>query len=123
MPAQRADGMDQDLYPWSPIVTRPVLRWPDNARVALALTSTSSIGIGNAAGHAAGERAGHVPLIALAHYRPAERGQTSRRGVALHPGHDGVWATTADDIAEYYLANYYDQAKSWIAERNAQTAS
>jgi transposase len=32
-------------------------------------------------------------------------------------GHDGVWATTADDIAEYYLATYYDQVKSWIAER------
>ena len=26
-------------------------------------------------------------------------------------GHDGVWATTADDIAEYYLANYYAQVK------------
>ena len=37
MPAQRAYGMDQDVYPWSPIITRPVLRWPDNARVALAV--------------------------------------------------------------------------------------
>ena len=36
-------------------------------------------------------------------------------------GHDGVWATTADDIADYYLANYYDQVKAWIAERKAQT--
>jgi hypothetical protein len=35
-------------------------------------------------------------------------------------GHDGVWATTADDIAEYYLTNYYDQVKSWIAERKAR---
>jgi len=35
MPARRAYGMDQDFYPWSAIVTRPVLRWPDNARVAL----------------------------------------------------------------------------------------
>src|SRR5215813_11530537 len=35
MPAKRAYGMDQDFYPWSPIVTRPALRWPDNARVAL----------------------------------------------------------------------------------------
>ena len=24
--------------------------------------------------------------------------------------HDGVWQTTADEIAEYYIANYYDQA-------------
>ena len=37
MPAKRSYGMDQDFYPWSPIVTRPVLRWPDNARVALAV--------------------------------------------------------------------------------------
>jgi allantoinase len=29
--------MDQDFYPWSPIVARPPLRWPDNARVALAI--------------------------------------------------------------------------------------
>src|SRR6266851_9750029 len=37
MPAKRAYGMDQEFYPWSPIVTRPVLRLPDNARVALAV--------------------------------------------------------------------------------------
>jgi peptidoglycan/xylan/chitin deacetylase (PgdA/CDA1 family) len=29
--------MDQDLYAWSPIVKRPALRWPDGARVALAV--------------------------------------------------------------------------------------
>src|SRR5215831_3743132 len=37
MPAKRAYGMDQNFYPWSPIVTRPTLRWPDDARVALAV--------------------------------------------------------------------------------------
>ena len=37
MPAKRAYGMDQDFYPWSPIVARPVLRWPNDARVALAV--------------------------------------------------------------------------------------
>ena len=37
MPAKRAYGMDQDFYPWSPIVARPVLRWPGGARVALAV--------------------------------------------------------------------------------------
>ena len=37
MPAKRAYGMDQDFYPWSPIVTRPILKWPGNARVALAV--------------------------------------------------------------------------------------
>jgi allantoinase len=35
-------------------------------------------------------------------------------------GHDGVWNTTADDIAEYYIASYYDQVASWIAARKAQ---
>jgi len=37
MPAKRAYGVDQDFYPWSPIVNRPVLRWPEDARVALAV--------------------------------------------------------------------------------------
>ena len=37
MPAQRKYGMDQDYYQWSPISTRPVLKWLDNARVALAV--------------------------------------------------------------------------------------
>ena len=32
-------------------------------------------------------------------------------------GHEGVWNTTADDIAEYYLANYYDKAVASLAER------
>jgi hypothetical protein len=36
-------------------------------------------------------------------------------------GHDGVWNTTADDIAEYYIANYYDQVASWIAAGKART--
>ena len=35
-------------------------------------------------------------------------------------GHDGVWNTTADDIAEYYLAHCYDEVSSWIAARKAQ---
>ena len=37
-------------------------------------------------------------------------------------GHDGVSATTADDIAKYHLANYYNEVKSWIAERRARSA-
>src|SRR5258708_5950484 len=37
MPATRSPGMDQEFYPWSPIVTRPILRWPEDARVALAV--------------------------------------------------------------------------------------
>ena len=35
MPAQRAFGMDHPHHEWSPIISRPTLRWPDDARVAL----------------------------------------------------------------------------------------
>lgn len=35
MPAQRRYGLDHEHYLWSPISTRGVLRWPDQARVAL----------------------------------------------------------------------------------------
>lgn len=35
MPAQRTFGMDHPHHEWSPIITRPVLRWPGDARVAL----------------------------------------------------------------------------------------
>ena len=35
MPAQRRFGMDHEHYDWSPLVNRGVLKWPDNARVAL----------------------------------------------------------------------------------------
>ena len=34
--------------------------------------------------------------------------------------HDGVWNTTADDIAEYYITNYYDHVSSWIATQKTQ---
>ncbi len=35
MPAQRAFGMDHPHHAWSPINSRPALRWPNEARVAL----------------------------------------------------------------------------------------
>jgi len=35
MPAERRFGMDHAHYDWSPIATRGVLRWPEQARVAL----------------------------------------------------------------------------------------
>lgn len=37
MLVKREFGMDQGFYPWSAIVTRPILRWPNNARLALAV--------------------------------------------------------------------------------------
>ena len=35
MPTERRPGMDHDHYEWSPIVNRPRLQWPGNARLAL----------------------------------------------------------------------------------------
>jgi allantoinase len=35
MPAQRRVGMDHEHYEWSPLRTRGLLRWPEQARVAL----------------------------------------------------------------------------------------
>jgi peptidoglycan/xylan/chitin deacetylase (PgdA/CDA1 family) len=35
MPAQRTFGMDHPHHEWSPVVSRPTLRWPDDAAVAL----------------------------------------------------------------------------------------
>ena len=35
--------------------------------------------------------------------------------------HDGVWQTTADAIAEYYIAHYYDQAIAHAAKLNMQS--
>ena len=32
-------------------------------------------------------------------------------------GHEGVWATTADEIAQYYAANYYDKVTTWIDQQ------
>ena len=35
MPAERKPGYDMPYYDWSPLPTRPTLKWPNNARVAL----------------------------------------------------------------------------------------
>ncbi len=40
MPAERRYGMDHSHHQWSPISTRGILRWPDNARVALCVIVT-----------------------------------------------------------------------------------
>ena len=40
MPAERRFGMDHEHYDWSPLSTRGILRWPDNARLALSVVVT-----------------------------------------------------------------------------------
>ena len=37
MPAQRTFGMDHPHHEWSPVISRPALRWPNDAAVALCL--------------------------------------------------------------------------------------
>ncbi len=63
------------------------------------------------------EWSGHVPVSAPTQYGRPNAAKHLDEALRYILGHDGVWATTANDIAEYYLANYYDQVKSWIADR------
>lgn len=37
MPAQRRVGMDHEHYQWSPLIKREVLRWPEQARLAICI--------------------------------------------------------------------------------------
>lgn len=69
-----------------------------------------------------GEESGRVMCIAL---HPYFIGQPHRikyldEILSYVTSRDGVWCTTADEIAEYYMANYYDQAVAHAAELSAQ---
>ena len=46
MPAQRTFGMDHPHHEWSPIISRPTLRWPNNAPVALCVILVRHPGAG-----------------------------------------------------------------------------
>ena len=72
--------------------------------------------------YAEGAESGRVMCIAL---HPFAIGQPHRikylDDILRHiMSHDGVWQTTADDIAEYYMANYYDQAVAHAARLQPQ---
>ena len=67
-----------------------------------------------------GQESGRVMCIAL---HPFLIGQPHRikyldEILSYIMSHDGVWQTTADDIAEYYIANYYDQAVAHARQFN-----
>ncbi len=67
-----------------------------------------------------GATSGRVMCIAL---HPFLMGQPHRikyleEMLAYVMSHTGVWQTTADEIAEYYLANYYDQEVAYAAQLN-----
>ena len=61
-----------------------------------------------------------MSVTASPQYRASERGKYLDEALRYILGHDGVWNTTADDIAEYYIANYYDKVVHWIAEQKAK---
>ena len=67
--------------------------------------------------YAEGEQSGRVMCISL---HPFLTGQAHRiryldEALSYILSHEGVWRTTADEIAEYYLANYYDETRRHIA--------
>ena len=59
-----------------------------------------------------GAESGRVMCIALHPYLIGQPHRIKYLDEALGyiMAHEGVWQTTADEIAEYYIANYYDQA-------------
>ena len=66
-----------------------------------------------------GAESGRVMCIAL---HPFWIGQPHRikyldDALGYIMSHDGVWQTTADEIAEYYIANYYDQVVAHVEQQ------
>jgi allantoinase len=68
-----------------------------------------------------GAESGRVMCISLHPYRIGRPDAARYLDEALDYvlSHEGVWNTTADDIAEYYLANYHDDHVRLIDEFNA----
>ena len=68
-----------------------------------------------------GAESGRVMCLAL---HPFAIGQPHRYkyledALGYMMSHDGVWQTTADEIAEYYIANYYDEAVAHAKQFNS----
>ncbi|MBI4184553.1 MAG: polysaccharide deacetylase family protein [Proteobacteria bacterium] len=64
-----------------------------------------------------GAESGRVMCIALHPFLIGQPHRIQHLDDALRHilSHEGVWLTTADEIAEYYLAHYYDQAAGHAA--------
>ena len=67
-----------------------------------------------------GEESGRVMCIAI---HPYAMGRPHRikyldELLSYIMSHDGVWQATTDEIAEYYQANYYDQAVEYAKTVN-----
>ena len=67
-----------------------------------------------------GAESGRVMCIAIHPYLLGQPHRVKYLDEALSyiMSHDGVWQTTADEIAEYYIANNYDQAVAHAGQFN-----
>ena len=66
-----------------------------------------------------GAESGRVMCIALHPFWIGQPHRTKYLDDALGyiMSHDGVWQTTADEIAEYYIDNYYDQVQAHVEQQ------
>ncbi len=66
-----------------------------------------------------GAESGKVMCVALHPYITGKAHRMKYLDEALRyiKSHDKVWYTTADDIAEYYMKNYYDQVVAFIEQQ------
>lgn len=71
--------------------------------------------------YAEGERNARSMCIAIHPYWIGHPHRTKHLDHALSYilSHPGVWTTTADEIAEYYMKNYYDKVVSYLEKRGA----
>jgi peptidoglycan/xylan/chitin deacetylase (PgdA/CDA1 family) len=67
-----------------------------------------------------GADSGRVMCIALHPYLTGQPHRVKYLDEVLSyiMSHEGVWQTTADDIADYYIANYYDEAVAHAEQFN-----
>lgn len=66
-----------------------------------------------------GEDSGRVMCVSLHPYwigKP-HRAKYLDEALGYIMSHEGVWQTTADDIAEYYIANHYDQVVAYVDQQ------
>ena len=66
-----------------------------------------------------GAESGKVMCIALHPYWIGKPHRAKYLDEALQyiMSHEGVWQTTADDIAEYYIENYYDKVVAYVDQQ------
>ena len=66
--------------------------------------------------YAEGAESGRVMCIALHPFLIGlpDRAKYLDKALEYILFHDGVWQTTADEIAEYYIANYYDKVLAHV---------